>query len=338
MTTRRSFAVLFAMLVLATAVVVAPGVAGADGYAPLDRPGPALSVPAPLLAASLLCSPGYAAKAHEPILLVPGTTVTPAVEYSWTYERAFNQLGLPWCALTLPRSTMGDAQIAGEYLVYAIRTMHAASGKKVQILGHSQGGMLPRWALRFWPDTRPMVDDVIGMAPSNHGTVDAFALCLPVIGCAPAIWQQETNSPFLNALNSGAETFAGISYTQIYTVLDEVVVPNFNESGSSSLHTGAGAISNVSVQSVCPGHLTDHLLIGTVDQVAFALVMDALNHAGPAVGSRIPASVCGQLFQPGVEPANFAVNFAKTSLYLGTVLATSPHVPAQPPLASYTHA
>src|SRR4051812_44653782 len=195
------------------ASLVAPTVAGADGYAPVDRPGPALSVPASALAASLLCSPGYAANVHEPILLVPGTTVTPAVEYTWTYERAFNQLHLPWCAVTLPRSTMGDVQVAGEYIVNAIRTMHAASGKKVQIVGHSQGGMVPRWALRFWPDTRPMVDDVIGMAPSNHGTVDAFALCLPVVGCAPAFWQQETNSPFLQALNSGAETFAGISYT-----------------------------------------------------------------------------------------------------------------------------
>ena len=324
--------------VLVGAVVLAPTSSGATGYAPIDRPGPALDVPVAALAASLLCSPGYAASAHEPILLVPGTTVTPAVEYSWTYERAFNQLHLPWCAVTLPQSAMGDIQTAGEYIVYAIRTMHAASGKKVQIVGHSQGGMVPRWALRFWPDTRAMVDDMIGMAPSNHGTVDAFALCLPVVGCAPAIWQQETNSPFIQALNSDAETFAGISYTQIYTELDEVVVPNFNEAGSSSLHTGDGTISNVAVQSVCPGHITDHLLIGTSDPVAFALVMDAINHAGPAVPSRIDRSVCGQLFQPGVNPAAFAVNFAKTAAYLGTVLATSPHVSKQPALASYTQA
>jgi len=39
-----------------------------------------------------------------------------------------------------------------------------------------------------------------------------------------------------------------------------------------------------------------------------------------------------------VEPANFAVNFAKTSAYLALVLATSPHVPAQPALAPYVHA
>jgi triacylglycerol esterase/lipase EstA (alpha/beta hydrolase family) len=332
----RSLGAVTALVLVASATLV-PSSAGATTYAPLNRSGPALSVPANTLAKSLLCSANLKTSAHEPILLVPGTTVTPAVEFSWSYERAFNKLHLPWCAVTLPASTMGDIQVAGEYVVNAIRTMHKATGKKVQIVGHSQGGMVPRWALRFWPDTRAMVDDMIGMAPSNHGTVDAFALCLPVLGCAPAIWQQETNSPFLKALNSSAETFRGISYTQIYTTLDEIVVPNFNETGSSSLHTGAGAIANVSVQSVCPGHITDHLLIGTSDPVAYALVIDALSHAGPAVPSRISRSVCSQLLQPGVDPAGFVTNFGKTALYLATVLATSPHVPAQPALAPYTH-
>ena len=320
------------------AVAVAPATATASSYAPLNRPGPALDVPAALLAKSLQCSANLRTSHHEPILLVPGTTVTPAVEYSWTYERAFNHLHLPWCAVTLPDSAMGDIQTAGEYVVHAIRTMHAATQKSVQIVGHSQGGMVPRWALRFWPDTRAMVDDMIGMAPSNHGTVDAFGLCLPIAGCAPAIWQQELNSPFLAALNSGAETFAGISYTQIYTVEDEVVVPNFSDAGSSSLRTGAGSIANISVQSVCPGHITDHLLIGTADPVAYALVMDALSHHGPADPSRISKSVCSAELQPGVVPADFAANFVKTGAYLGTVLATSPHISSPPPLASYTRA
>jgi triacylglycerol esterase/lipase EstA (alpha/beta hydrolase family) len=334
-TVRRVFAALALALPFLVASI-APAAAATSGYAPLNRPGPALDVPATLLAKSLMCSANLRTSSHEPILLVPGTTVTPAVEYSWTYERAFNQLHLPWCAVTLPASTMGDIQTAGEYIVHAIRTMHAETHKLVQIVGHSQGGMVPRWALRFWPDTRPMVDDMIGMAPSNHGTVDAFALCPPVVGCAPAIWQQELNSPFLDALNSGAETFAGISYTDIYTVEDEVVVPNFSTAGSSSLHTGGGAITNVSVQSVCPGHITDHLLIGTVDPVAYALVMDALTHRGPANPSRISKSVCSQQLQPGVVPATWAVNFAETSADLANVLATSPHVSAPPALASYT--
>ena len=84
-----------------------------------------------------------------------------------------------------------------------------------------------------------MVDDMIGIDPSNHGTLDAQAVCsLP---CAPAFWQQRTGSQFLTALNRGGETFAGISYTQVYTATDEVVVPNLGPAASSSLHTGAAA-------------------------------------------------------------------------------------------------
>ena len=46
--------------------------------------------------------------------------------------------------------------------------------------------MVPRWALRFWPDTRPMVDDQIGMAPSNHGTDTAAHAARPG-GCAAGV-------------------------------------------------------------------------------------------------------------------------------------------------------
>jgi lipase (class 2) len=321
------------------AAVLAPGRAGASPeparYAPLDRPGPALHVSAELLANSLTCSAGLATSKHEPILLVPGTTLTPKVDFGWNYERAFTAQARPWCAVTLPQSAMGDVQTAGEYVVNAIRTMHARSGKKVEILGHSQGGMVPRWALRFWPDTRSMVDDVIGMAPSNHGTVVAYPVCPPAIGCAPAFWQQRYGSRFLRALNSGAETFPGISYTDIYTVEDEVVQPNLNDHGSSSLHGGGGSISNVAVQSVCPLHVADHLLVGTADPVAYALVLDALTHSGPADPGRISKFVCGRLVQPGVNPLTFVTDFAGLGAYVATTIALTPHVAAEPPLAPY---
>lgn len=332
---RGAAAILLAVLAALTALPGASS-ATASGFAPLDRPGPALSVPATRLRSALTCTANLRTSPLEPVLLVPGTTLTPSRNYSWNYERAFASQHRPWCAVTLPRSAMGDIQIAGEYVVHAIRAMHRATGRKVQILGHSQGGMVPRWALRFWPDTRTMVDDVIGMAPSNHGTVDTYALCPPLIGCAPALWQQTRGSAFLTALNSGAETFAGISYTNIYTMLDEIVVPNLGPAGSSSLHTGSGTITNVAVQDVCPGHVTDHLLIGTSDPVAYALVMDALTHRGPANPARIDHAVCARPVQPGVDPATFPTDLAGTGAYIGRVLLSTPHVSHEPALRAYT--
>jgi hypothetical protein len=65
--------------------------------------------------------------------------------------------------------------------------------------------MVPRWALRFWPDTRALGVDVIGLAPSKHGTVDVAGVCR--IACLPALRQQGRQSHFITALNSYARYF-----------------------------------------------------------------------------------------------------------------------------------
>jgi triacylglycerol esterase/lipase EstA (alpha/beta hydrolase family) len=305
-------------------------------YAPLDRPGPPLDVPKSSLAASLRCTKNVAGATRNPILLVAGTTLTPSVNYSWNYERAFDKLDWPYCTVTLPDNGMGDIQTAGEYIVYALRQMHQLSGRKVDILGYSLGGMVPRWALRFWPDTRELVDDFVAIDPSNHGTLDANAICLT--GCAPAIWQQQAGSRFLQALNSGAETFSGISYTVIYSRTDEVVFPNLNAEGISTLHTGGGKIANIAVQQICPADVSEHLAMGTYDPVAYALVIDAFTHTGPANPARISPSVCVRLLQPGVNPLTFPTNYANLVLTAGTVLTTYPHISSEPPLAPYVYA
>src|SRR6478672_7072446 len=178
------------------------GAATAGGYAPLDRPGPALTVPHATLAAALKCSGTLHGSSKEPVPLNPATGVTATQNYSWNYERAFTAQHRPWCQVTMPYSTLGDIQTAGEYLVYAIRTMHARAGERIAVLGHSQGGMSMRWALRFWPDTRSMVDDVIGMAGSNHGTTARTACSAGRTRCVPAVWQQHDEANFIAALNS----------------------------------------------------------------------------------------------------------------------------------------
>ena len=243
--TNKRIGVLAAAIVAAATVAAlltpGAGASAAVSYAPLNRPGPALDVPIATLAAAMKCVGNPATSKGEPVLLNPATGVTPAENYSWNYERAFTAQGRAWCALTMPYNTLGDIQTAGEYLVYGIRTMHARAHRRIAVMGHSQGGMSMRWALRFWPDTRAMVDDVIGMAGSNHGTT-ALGSCKPnKVKCPPADWQQSNKANFIAALNSGAETFAGISYTEIFTHHDEVVMPNNTDADSSSaLHTGAG--------------------------------------------------------------------------------------------------
>jgi hypothetical protein len=329
-----------------TTAVSAPSGVGASGeYAPLDRPGPALSVPAATLAAAVTCSGDFHANALEPVLFNPATGVTAAENFSWNYEKVFTAEGRPWCAVTPPHHTLDDIQVAGEYIVYAIRHTHELAGRKIAVLGHSQGGMSMRWALRFWPDTRAMVDDVIGMAPDNHGTTTIDHVC--VAGrttCTAQGWQQRSDrySHFIQALNSGAETFAGISYTEIYSRTDEVVLPTGGPRPSSALFTGDGAIANVPTQSVCHLDLNEHLAIGTIDAVAHALVMDALGHPGPAVPARISRSVCLKPFMPGINPLDSRNLSLVTGLpYVLTVpvpmvnIAGLPQLKDEPPLKCY---
>jgi hypothetical protein len=322
-------------LLAVVALALLPAVASA-AYAPPNHAGPPLSVPEATLAGALACSGTLPGASHAPVLLVPGTSLNPSTDYGYGWEPALSKLGWPYCTVTLPGNAMGDIQVAGEYVVYAIRTMYAAYGGRIDIVGHSQGGMVPRWALRFWPDTRAMVDDLVGLSPSNHGTLDAIPACAQ--SCAPAFWQQRSDAAFIAALNSAQETFPGISYTDIYTNTDEVVVPNFGPAASSSLSGGGGAIANVAIQSVCPADLTEHLGIGIYDNTAYELALDALTHPGPANPSRVAATTCLRPLMPGIDPSTFATNYAGTLAAIASAAATAPRTSSEPPLACYVTA
>jgi triacylglycerol esterase/lipase EstA (alpha/beta hydrolase family) len=332
---RRCWTVLIGTLAVLLAGSGVASAADTGGYAPLDQRGPALSVPAADLAASLHCNGPVTPGGRAPVLLLPGTTMDPTVGFSWNYERAFDSLGWRWCSVTLPYDATGDVQVAGEYVVSALRTLSKQAGQRVDVVGWSQGGMVGRWALRFWPDTRAMVDDLIGLSPSNHGTTVADLACVAV--CNPSFWQQRSISAFTAALNSGAETFAGISYTVAYTRLDEVVVPNAGPRPSSALTTGAGRIANIATQDVCPLNAADHFAIGSYDAVGYAIALDALSHDGPAVPARIARSTCLQVFQPGVDPLTFATDYAGFVAYAANPQGNAADVPAEPPLKPYVY-
>jgi hypothetical protein len=152
---------------------------------------------------------------------------------------------------------------------------------------------------------------VNGFAGTNHGTTQAMRDCTD---CSPAAVQQASDSQFIAALNSRAETFASISYTEVYTSLDQTVTPQPQASSVS----GPGRITNVGIQSICPASKSEHLMVGTVDPAAAALALDALNNDGPADPARIDPLVCAQPYHPGVDEATAPAEIAAAvqSLYL----------------------
>jgi hypothetical protein len=327
----------------ALAVGLLSGAAHATTYAPIDQPGPPLSVPAAELAQSMRCSGDLASPGRAPVLFVTPTLVDPDEAY-FGYERAFDAVGIPYCTVRIPSFTTEDIQVSAEYVVYAIRRMHAETGGRVDIVGWSQGGgPEPRWALRFWPDIRPLVAKLIDLEAPNHGTILLHTLCTGATcvnalcpgSCVPALWQQADNSNFTAALNSGQETFPGISYTNVYSHASQFVQPNLSDTGTTSLHGGGGAIANIATQDICPLNVADHLAY-YYDPVGYAIVIDALTHPGPADPARIDRSVCTQFSMPYVNLADtptYTVHLYNI-IFIDRFLH-EPHTTREPPLKCY---
>lgn len=303
---------------------------------------PNLSIALPELDAALQCTADVATAGVKPILLVPGTATTPESAFSWNYIRAFIDQARPFCTLTLPDNMLVDVQDSAEYFVRAVRRMAALSGQQVQVIGYSQGGMMPRWGIKYFADIRPLIDDLITFSASNHGTVIAEPTC--TADCEPAIWQQRDTATLLATLNAGQETYSEIDYTSIYTETDEIVVPNTGPQPSSALRDGGDNVVNVALQDVCPTNTNGHLVIGTYDPVAYALVIDALANDGPADPLRLDgvvagqpgtAAACAMVAHPGVDQTTLVTDFAATTASIGQALQDGMHSPDEPALRCY---
>ncbi|GAB2968917.1 esterase/lipase family protein [Nocardioides montaniterrae] len=185
-------------------------------------------------------------------------------------------------ALDYGNRATGDIPTSARQLKAYVAKVRAATGAaKVSMIGHSQGGMMPRYYIKFLGGAA-YVDDLIGIAPSNHGTklvpTAAFnplyqllpgALC---VSCNQQAW----GSTFLARLNAGDETPGGVSYTQLETKYDEVVVPY-----TSAFLAAGPRTTNITLQAKCPLLITEHLFIPTV-RTTIDLALNALGRRGPA--------------------------------------------------------
>jgi triacylglycerol lipase len=281
------------MSLIARVIAVALLVLGECGVAQTELgrwPGDApYSIGRARLDAALECATALHGRGRaEPVLLVHGTGVTPQQNWGWSYRPALRTAGFEVCWVTLPDAAFGDIQIPAEYVARAIEVMNERTGERIDVVGHSQGGLSLRWAIKWFP-AGAVVDDYVAFASPNHGTRTAIS-AVRADKCFPACWQMRPGSAFLRALNQDDETPGNISYTSIYTTNDEAVRP----ARSSSL---AGA-RNVVIQDVCPGRPVEHFLLAG-DAVTWELTLDALTNRGPADVARITPIACFKLALPG---------------------------------------
>lgn len=184
------------------------------------------------------------------------------------------------------QGTADIAQSAAQLSAFVDQVLAATGAPQVDIVGHSQGGMMPRYYLKFLGGAAK-VRTLVGLAPSSHGTTldgltsleSTLSGLIPGLsssitsGCA-ACSEQIAGSSFLTALNAGGDTVPGPAYTVIETKYDEVVTPY------TSAFLSGPRVTNILLQDVCPLDLTDHLGIAD-DTVALHLVLNALDPAHP---------------------------------------------------------
>lgn len=254
-----------------------------------------------------------------PVVLVHGTTDRPAAAWN-AGAPLFKNAGYCVFALSygmIPGSTDGGLDkvenSAQQLADFVQKVLRATGAKKVNLVGHSQGGMMPFYYMNFLGGYK-YVKNMAAISPSLRG-VDGFgffnidpihqiALNPPVVEIPPAQAAQIKDSEFLKKLHSRPLLHPGVNYTVIATKYDDVVTPYTSQLIPEGPHS-----HNVIIQDKCPTNFTDH----------YANVFDpatlnvALQMFDPTYREEVPCGV-SLPFIGGYIPPTDAFNVGNTHL------------------------
>jgi triacylglycerol esterase/lipase EstA (alpha/beta hydrolase family) len=248
-----------------------------------------------------------------PVILVHGTlanmddnwqAASPLLANHGYCVYAFNYGG---ASSTSPLQGTGEIAASAAQLATFVNTVLAASGAaKVDLVGHSQGGMMPRYYINSLGGAGK-VHNLVAFAPSNYGTtLDGLTKLASLLGVSGEIngtlssvclacVEQEQGSSFLAGLNA-TPTVPGVRYTVIESVDDEVVTPYKN-----AFLPAASNVANITVQNQCALDGSDHLEIAA-DPIALA---DMLNTLDPSAPVKVPCLVVLPVTGPVGPVPNF---------------------------------
>ena len=219
-----------------------------------------------------------------PIILLNGTTATQGTNWGvgapvlanagykvYTFNYG-NVTGNP----NSPIQATADIRDSAEELDDEIdRVLLETGAEKVILIGHSQGGgILPAYYINNVDGGAEKVSQVIGIAPSNHGT-DFNGLVgllnVPVFGplvvavsniIGPAFIQQTVGSDFQEVVYGEQDTDPRVIYTNIITRNDEIVTPYTQQALE-----GGDNVTNIVLQDRYPGYTAGHLGVVLSPQV-----------------------------------------------------------------------
>ncbi|KAJ5127402.1 lipase B [Penicillium atrosanguineum] len=234
---------------------------------------------------------GYGRNGKTPVILIPGTAIPSGTTWYYTFSKLGNSTDADVVWVNLPRASLNDAQVNAEYVAYAINYISSVCSKPTAIISWSQGGLNTQWALKYWPSTRPALQDFIAMSPDFHGTVVEAVICpaLSYIACTPSILQQAWTSQFIQTLRSSSGDSAYVPTTIIYSSFDEIVEPMSGPNASALLTDTRNG-----------GFYTHEGVL--YNPLAWALAIDAITHPGPGSLTRLDLKqVCGMTMAPELD-------------------------------------
>jgi triacylglycerol lipase len=237
----------------------------------------------------------------RPVVLVHGLSANMAENWSYMSPR-LKAAGYCVFALTYgvdprtagwpyrPGGTLPMESSAEELKALVDRVRGATGAAEVDLVGHSEGTVMPRWYLERL-DGAAVVRHFVALTPLWRGTETGGAAILRDLGagsglsstitgavadlCAACI-QLLRGSDFMNDLNADGEAIPGVEHTNIVTRYDELVVPY-----TSGLMRDGG--TNIVLQKVCPLNFSEHLLV-VFDRAVEQMIRNALD---PANASRV---------------------------------------------------
>ncbi|MFC9968425.1 esterase/lipase family protein [Nocardia ignorata] len=204
------------------------------------------------------------------------------------FTLTYGAYALPW-----PVSAIGGMrpieQSAAEVSAFVDGVLARTGAERVDLVAHSQGNIVGNYYLKRLGGGEK-VGTLVGIAPPWLGTnafgagdIAHFSRALgagPVFDAATgslcqACAQMFSGSPFMTALNADGVYDPRVTYVNIVTVLDELVVPH-----TSGLVPGPNATS-VLVQDGCAQDWSEHMAIAGSPRAA-GHVLNALDPARQA--------------------------------------------------------
>ncbi len=208
---------------------------------------------------------------------------------------------------------------AAEFGEFAHRVMASTGADQVDVVGHSQGTIVPNYWAKFLGG-EGMIRRYVSLAPLWEGTAalrsaqpvaaelqERFGIDVGAVIPCQALPQMMAGSHFIEELNSGGSPYVpGIAYTNISTVHDELVRPY--TSGQVPGREGDD-VTNIVLQDGCPRDFSDHLGICGSPRAA-AMVLNALEGEDVRV---VPCQVVAPFFgSPILRRTGGAPEFIKS--------------------------